>query len=288
MNSKISVSVPTEFSSNLLHCKVEPNTMVDVRYNPAQLVALQEEMKRQQYELMKSQKIQQNFQKYKMNVKNYKEYENENKIREDSNKAIKINNQKKAKEYNENLRRKMLENEANKQKKKLNENKENNGNLIADELNQKKGGINRIKSFSFKEIQNIQNVQQIDQKELVYPKEDNNKFDSNQINSNENNCKDLSTLILSQINNDNSNEMPLTDNILDNLSFQISQNNKEISKVNSIENKGKKKEKEKKGEFNKYDFTPSISYEKEINENLQRLQNFRNLFSNKIINIKNN
>lgn len=266
----INQSIPDEFSSNYINYKVEHNPNIHYNYNPAEITAMREEKIREEQENEKRKKISECITKCKQNIiKHNQEKQNEtDKINES------ISSVQRGKEYNENLRRQMKIKAEKKRNKKI-KNKGNNEN----ELNTNNYEEEVIPTFSFKEHPQI-NEDNVDLDGNVY----NEFYNNNNIN---NNVKDLSHNIESQIQDNSYNTSPfVTRTLASNFYLKNSNSNCEYNNnlnndinptnlldnnlYNNNQNNQLNQQRNNMNEQNK-----DVNIQQQINNNIQLIQKFR-------------
>ena len=260
--SLINQSIPDEFSSNYINYKVEYNPNIHYNYNPAEITAMREEKLREEAENEKRKKISECITKCKQNIIKYNQ--------EKQNESEKINESissiQRGKEYNENLRRQMKMKAERKRNKKMN-NKENTETDY--QLNNYEEEV--IPTFSFKEPPQT-NEDNVDLDGNVY----NDFYNNNKIN---NNVKDISQNIESQIHDNSYNTSPFINRTLAsnlyirNSNYENNNNlNNGINPTNLFDNNS----------YNNNNLNISqnkqnrdINIQQQINNNIQIIQKFR-------------
>ena len=240
----INQSIPNEFSSTLIKYKVEHNPNIHYNYNLAEITAMREERLRENKENKKRQQISDCIKNCKENIIKYNQQNESNKINES------ISSVQRGKEYNEYLRKQM---KMKAESKKRNKEKEK-------EIDIQNYGEEMLPTFSFKEQQEDNEINENEEQEYY----DNNNNNNNLIDSNGNinnngNVVDVSKNILEQIqeNNETTNSHYNSNYYGNNYNpSNFMRNNLSNSQHNNLENK-------------------DINIQQKINNNIQMIQKFR-------------
>ena len=236
----INQSIPNEFSSTLIKCKVEHNPNIHYNYNLAEITAMREERIRENKETQKRQQISECINKCKQNIVKYnQEKQNEtNKINES------ISSVQRGKEYNEYLRKQMKM----KAEKKKNKEKEIEIKNYEEEM---------LPTFSFKEQQE-DNDENGNMRNVFDNNNYNNLLESNENANNSGNVVDVSKNILEQMQE---NKEPTNSHYNSNY-YEMNYNQNNYMSPNTQQKNYNLENKDK-------------NIQQQINNNIQMIQKFR-------------